>query len=507
MRQMLVTAAIIQQGDRILLAGRRPGSHLAGHWEFPGGRVEPGEAPEAAIAREIQEELGCRVAVEGLYDLESHLYQDEQKQVILLFYRCRLVAEVPSPREGQAIAWVRPDELSRYPLAPADQRVARRLAAEAAAGASNGLAAEAAPGLAAEAAPGPATVAAGPAPTAEATAPPPQAAAGAVPDAAARLLDRVVLVLYQPQDVVNVAAVVRVMSNFGLRRLRLVEPAAFDPYRIEGIAHHTGEIVRGVERFPDLSAALADCTFVLGTTGRAREVRRERLTPRQAAGLVLRAAALSVAAPAPGVSPEPPSGLPPAQASAPGEGLVAILFGREKDGLPNAALEDCHGLVTIPTAPGNRSLNLAQSAVVLAYELWLAAAAGATQEATQDAAQDATQESLPTAAGAAPEPPPAAPRPSDPGAPPLGDDPRSVALALAEDARLATGRQREEMFQALADLLWALYPATTDTRVSRSLARLRAVLLRAAPRADEATMLAHLFQHLARAIRRQPGAG
>src|SRR5215207_6473840 len=96
-------------------------------------------------------------------------------------------------------------------------------------------------------------------------------------------LDNILVVLYQPQDVINVAGVIRVMSNYGMKRLRLVEPAAFDPYRIEGIAHHTGPLVTAVERFPDLSAALADCGFVLGSTARRRGIRRERLTPRAAA--------------------------------------------------------------------------------------------------------------------------------------------------------------------------------------------------------------------------------
>lgn len=83
-------------------------------------------------------------------------------------------------------------------------------------------------------------------------------------------LDAVVMVLYQPQDAVNVAAAVRAMSHFGLRRLRLVEPAAYDAYRIAGIAHHTAGILERVERYPTLADALADCGFVAATTGRPR---------------------------------------------------------------------------------------------------------------------------------------------------------------------------------------------------------------------------------------------
>lgn len=155
----------------------------------------------------------------------------------------------------------------------------------------------------------------------------------------------VVLVLFQPEDVVNVAGAVRAMSNFGLKDLRLVEPAAFDAYRVEGIAHHAGEIIERVRRYPTLEAAVADCSLVLGTTGRPRRVRRERLTPREAAPIVLRVAAAHPGAP------------------------VAVLFGRERDGLPNSALDLCHAVVTIPTSPENHSLNLAQAVLVIAYEL------------------------------------------------------------------------------------------------------------------------------------------
>ncbi|MCG0239891.1 MAG: NUDIX domain-containing protein [Firmicutes bacterium] len=483
MRQLLVTAAIVQEGDRVLLARRRPDSHLGGFWEFPGGQVEPGETPEAALCREIREELGCEVEVESLFDVETHLDPAADRQAVILFYRCRRVAGEPTSREGQEVAWVTRGELLTYPLAPADRRVAGRIAL--AAGAGTAVAEGGAPALAPEEAPtGAHGSASGGTPAGQA---PGEAPAG--PATGRALLDRVVLVLYQPQDVVNVAGVIRVMSNFGLRRLRLVEPAAFDPYRILGIAHHTEAIVAGVERYPDLPSALADCGLVLGTTSRPREVRRERITPRQGAGLLLRAAALAAGAEAGGGTGAPPA--PGAAAGAGGlaGGLVAVLFGREKDGLPNEALLDCHGIITIPTAPENRSLNLAQAALVVAYELWLAAIGLADQPL------------LPPARPAAPGTPP------DPGAPPQGDEPRSLIRALEEDARLASGQQREEMFRAVADLLRALYPGTTDARVARSVERLRAVLLRAAPRADEATMLAHLFQHVARALREARGAG
>src|SRR5690606_2466350 len=125
-----------------------------------------------------------------------------------------------------------------------------------------------------------------------------------------------------------------VMSNFGLSDLRLVGPAAFDPERIAGIAHHTEPIIARTRRFPTLEAALADCGLTLGTTGRPREIERPVYAPRDAAPQILAASSAQ---------------------------RVAILFGPERDGLPNAALDRCHGIITIPTHPFNRSLNLAQA--------------------------------------------------------------------------------------------------------------------------------------------------
>jgi tRNA/rRNA methyltransferase len=245
-------------------------------------------------------------------------------------------------------------------------------------------------------------------------------------------LDRTAIVLYQPQDVVNVAAIIRVMSNFGLHDLRLVEPAAFDPYRILGIAHHTEAIVERVRRFATLEEAVADCTLLLGTTGRPRRGERQVVTPRQAAPLLLQTAALAP------------------------EGKVAVLFGREQDGLPNEALDQCHGVLAIPTSPENRSLNLAQAALVVGYELWMAAT-----------------EPLPQA-------PPA---------------------AVEATPDLAGGEEREAMFDSLRDLLLALYPTTTEARLTASLSRLRTMLMRAAPRQEEAEALTNLCRHAARVVR------
>lgn len=146
------------------------------------------------------------------------------------------------------------------------------------------------------------------------------------------------------------AATIRAMSNFGLADLRLVEPAAFDPYRILGIAHGTERLVGSVRLCATLDSALADCTLVLATTGRPRHGERRVLEPREAAGLLLAAAAEA-------------------------QGRVAVLFGPEQDGLPTWAVDRCHGILTIPTDEYNRSLNLAQAVLLVGWELWMAAGA------------------------------------------------------------------------------------------------------------------------------------
>ena len=152
-----------------------------------------------------------------------------------------------------------------------------------------------------------------------------------------------ILVLVNPQDIVNIASAVRVAKNFGIERMRLVNPEAFDPYRIEGIAHNTADFVARIEILDSLEAAVADCVFTAVLTARERAAKRRMLRPREAAtALVAEAAA----------------------------GPVAIVAGREDSGLTNAELDLCHALVTISTDPGHRSLNLAQAVAIMAYEVW-----------------------------------------------------------------------------------------------------------------------------------------
>jgi 8-oxo-dGTP diphosphatase len=125
---LLVVAGLIERDGRVLLASRPAGGHLARHWEFPGGKLRPGEDPEAALRRELREELGVEVQVLGIFHVHYHVY--DRGPVLLLTYRCRLVAGEPEPREGQQCRWLRPEELGRLPLAPADLPVVSRLQRE-----------------------------------------------------------------------------------------------------------------------------------------------------------------------------------------------------------------------------------------------------------------------------------------------------------------------------------------------------------------------------------------
>ena len=121
MKTLLVVAvALIDTEGRVLLAQRPPGKSLAGLWEFPGGKVEPGETPEAALIRELHEELGIETKSSCLAPLTfaSHSYDDFH--LLMPLFACRRWQGIPSPREGQALAWVRARDLRDYPMPPAD---------------------------------------------------------------------------------------------------------------------------------------------------------------------------------------------------------------------------------------------------------------------------------------------------------------------------------------------------------------------------------------------------
>jgi TrmH family RNA methyltransferase len=159
-------------------------------------------------------------------------------------------------------------------------------------------------------------------------------------------LDNIVVVLDEPQKLVNIAGVVRAMNNMGLTRLRLVRPAEFDATRISGIAHRSEPLVEATERFDTLEEAVADATFVLGASARARTAHRNYGWAREWGPKVVARAAEG--------------------------GPVALLFGREDRGLSNQGLDLCNGIAIIPTDEEYSSLNLAQAFLILAYEIFIA---------------------------------------------------------------------------------------------------------------------------------------
>ena len=163
--------------------------------------------------------------------------------------------------------------------------------------------------------------------------------------AASSFLDQVRVVLYEPQKPINIAGTVRVMKNMGVRDLRLVRPCAYERNYIEVIAHHTRDVADRIRHFDTLDEALADCVRVVAFTGRRRAAKWPFATPREAAAHLKGYAA---------------------------DGPVAVLFGREDDGLPAEAIDRAHLAVTIPTT-AHASLNVHQAVLLALYELHLAA--------------------------------------------------------------------------------------------------------------------------------------
>jgi TrmH family RNA methyltransferase len=166
--------------------------------------------------------------------------------------------------------------------------------------------------------------------------------AGPAPDS---ILHRVRVVLFEPQNPINIAATIRAMKNMGVRDLALVRPVEISAYRIEGIAHDTLDVIERMRTVDSLDEALAGCVHVAALTARRRRHKWQLATPRTLAPDLLAHA---------------------------GRGDVAVMFGREDHGLPNEALDRAHTMVTIPTTD-HASLNLAQAVMVTLYELHLAA--------------------------------------------------------------------------------------------------------------------------------------
>jgi 8-oxo-dGTP diphosphatase len=120
-RMVLVAAAALVDDDgRVLIARRPEGKTMAGLWEFPGGKVDPGETPEAALVRELREELAIETRGSCLAPVAfaSHAY--ESFHLLMPVFACRVWQGVPQPREGQRLAWVAPARLADYPMPPAD---------------------------------------------------------------------------------------------------------------------------------------------------------------------------------------------------------------------------------------------------------------------------------------------------------------------------------------------------------------------------------------------------
>jgi 8-oxo-dGTP diphosphatase len=125
-RPVVVAAAVIEADGRYLITRRERG-HLAGLWEFPGGKLAPGETLAEGLRREVREELGADVTVGERID--TVIYHYPGRTVELHFFRCAVAGGCVTPLEGQELAWVTPEELARYPFPPADASLLARLGA------------------------------------------------------------------------------------------------------------------------------------------------------------------------------------------------------------------------------------------------------------------------------------------------------------------------------------------------------------------------------------------
>ncbi len=159
-------------------------------------------------------------------------------------------------------------------------------------------------------------------------------------------LDQLVVVLQRPQDNRNIGAVLRAMKNMGINHLRLVDPAPLDPAVILRVAHHCEDLLERTTIYPTLDAALADAIYVVGTAALLHHARPQTDAVRAVATAIT------------------------AQLH---QGTVVLLFGQEDDGLDHAALDRCHLIVTLPTNAEYPALNLAQSVLLLLYEVRMSA--------------------------------------------------------------------------------------------------------------------------------------
>lgn len=118
---LVVACALVDADRRVLIAQRPEGKAMAGLWEFPGGKIEPGETPEAALIRELAEELGISTQTACLAPLSFASHSYENFHLLMPLYVCRKWQGVPEPREHRALKWVRPQALRDYAMPPADE--------------------------------------------------------------------------------------------------------------------------------------------------------------------------------------------------------------------------------------------------------------------------------------------------------------------------------------------------------------------------------------------------
>jgi 8-oxo-dGTP diphosphatase len=131
MSTIVVAAAVVVENGRVLVTQRKEGSHLAGKWEFPGGKVREGEDPRDALARELREELGIVVRAGDIVDVTFHRYEEENKAVLLLFFAAERTEHSPAPRplDVAAFRWAGKEDLDPACFPPADVAVLRKVAA------------------------------------------------------------------------------------------------------------------------------------------------------------------------------------------------------------------------------------------------------------------------------------------------------------------------------------------------------------------------------------------
>jgi 8-oxo-dGTP diphosphatase len=131
MRTVVVAAAVVVEGARVLLTQRKAGTHLEGAWEFPGGKVEPGEDPREALRRELREELGIDTTVGEIVDVTFHRYEEADKAVLLLFFEAARTTSSPEPRALDVAAWrwAGADALDPAAFPPADVAVLHKVRA------------------------------------------------------------------------------------------------------------------------------------------------------------------------------------------------------------------------------------------------------------------------------------------------------------------------------------------------------------------------------------------